>query len=153
MTITVLMGDGTRKVVNDAQTAASLFVQGGVIVWPDGNVYQPVQLAGAGSSPDGWLIGGVSASDYFAVPAGPQVPAPAPSLAPAVMPVVVNTGPTVAPPDQPVAVPTPVVHYYPAPMATDTAPTSVQAWGSLNLTSTEMLLLAVGALWFLFWRK
>ena len=153
MTITVLMGDGTRKVVNDAETATSLFVQGGVIVWPDGNIYQPIQLAGGGSSPDHWLIGNVPVTDYFAVPAGPQVPAPAPSPAPPVIPVVVNTGPTVAPPDQPVAVPTPVIHYYPAPMATDTAPSPVQASGSVNLTSTEMMLLALGALWFLFWRK
>ena len=152
MTITIIMGDGTRKVVNDAQTATSLFMQGGVILWPDGNIYQPIQLAGGGSSPDHWLIGGVSVTDYFAVPAGPQVPAPAPSPAPPVTPVVVNTGPTVAPPDQPVAVPTPVIHYYPAPSDSGTT-APFQASGNVSLTSTEMMLLALGALWFLFWRK
>ena len=149
MTITVLMGDGTRKVVNDAETATSLFVQGGVIVWPDGNIYQPIQLAGGGSSPDHWLIGNVSVTDYFAVPAGPQVPAPAPSPAPPM--ILVNTGPTVAPPDQPVAVPTPVIHYYPAP--SDSGATAAFAGATVNLTSTEIILLAVGAIWFLFWRK
>lgn len=97
MTITIIMGDGSQIQASDAQTAANAFAQGGEILTPTNGLYQPTEMAGAGTNPDGWLIQGVTLTDYFAPPTPTQGPGPTASTT-----VVQPTGPPPTTPGAPI---------------------------------------------------